>query len=163
MNEEQTSTSQELTIALTTLKSYQGDVQHADTKAANVSMLHLGAASMMATQTESLLSVWQQGSVLTGVAVVLIATFAAGFLVAGHHLAAALGAGTQGNGRRGSARIAFPFATDPQAMVREMRPVIAALANTAQAKHGRVRRAVPWTAAMLVSATLWTALSVVVN
>ncbi|MEV4455160.1 hypothetical protein [Microbispora sp. NPDC049633] len=152
-----------LTVALTTVGTFQGYVQHADAKVATVTTVHLGAAAVAATQMGALTGLRAPGSpaALGVVAVVLVTLYVAGFLVAGYHLVQGLRprlGGPDGPNRFG---LAGPARGRSQVSVmqqeREAWLLVGTLAELSREKHRRVGRALPWTALMLVATLLWLA------
>ncbi len=153
-----------LTVALTTVGTFQGYVQHADAKVATVTTVHLGAAAVAATQMGALAGLRAPGApaALGVVPIVLITLYMAGFLVAGYHLVQGLRprlGGPDGPNRFG---LAGPSSGSSQVSVtqqeREAWLLVSTLAELSREKHRRVGRALPWTALMLVATLLWLAL-----
>ncbi|WP_327046900.1 hypothetical protein OG320_03075 [Microbispora sp. NBC_01189] len=154
-----------LQVALTAVGAFQGYVQHADSKVATVTTVHLGAAAVAATQIGVLAGLRAPGRpVLLGVAaVVLLALYAAGFFVAGYHLVQGLRprlGGPAGPNRFGLAG-GEPGSAPPANVTRQEQEawlLAGRLAELSRDKHLRVGRALPWTALMLVATLLWLAL-----
>ncbi|GIH60828.1 hypothetical protein [Microbispora siamensis] len=153
-----------LTVALTTVGTFQGYVQHADAKVATVTTVHLGAAAVAATQMGALTGLRAPGAPIAPgvVAVVLVTLYVAGFLVAGYHLVQGLRprlGGPAGPNRFG---LAGPGSGSSRVSIaqqeREAWLLVGTLAELSREKHRRVGRALPWTALMLVATLLWLAL-----
>ncbi|GLW07860.1 hypothetical protein Misp01_29900 [Microtetraspora sp. NBRC 13810] len=156
-----------LTVALTALATFNGYVQQAETKVTAVVTVHLGAAALAATQSGGLAPLWAAGLPTAAAAVVLLLTFALGFLSAGYHLAIALRPDLRaplGANRFGLVRTAENAAPSPsrvKTQMEEIRLLVEVLAEVALRKHRRVRSALPWMALTFASVILWTVLNAV--
>ncbi|MEN3534307.1 hypothetical protein AAH991_04260 [Microbispora sp. ZYX-F-249] len=152
-----------LTVALTTLGTFQGYVQHADAKVATVTTVHLGAAAVAATQMGALAGLRAPGApaALSVVAIVLITLYVAGFLVAGYHLVQGLRPRLGGPGGPNRFGLAGPARVTSRVSVPQQEQeawlLVGTLADLSREKHRRVGRALPWTALMLVATLLWLA------
>lgn len=156
-----------LTIAFTTLATFNTYVQQAESKVAIVITVHLGTAALAATQSSGLARAWAAGAPAAAAAVVLLLSFGAGFLAAGCHMVLALRPdlrGPTGYNRFGLVRAARLRTLPPagvEAQVEEIHSLIEVLTAVAMHKHRHVRRALPWMALTVVSVILWTVVSTV--
>ncbi|MER5649226.1 hypothetical protein [Streptosporangium sp. NPDC002524] len=152
-----------LNIALQALTIFHGYVQQADAKLATVATVHLGFTAVAATQAGDLGQAWRSGSPPAVAMVILVVLFAAGCLVAGHHLVAALRprltkpAGPNRFGLIRAAEVPSPASAAEQQ--REAWSLISTLADVALRKHERIRRSLPWMALMPFAIVTWLALT----
>ncbi|OUC99785.1 hypothetical protein [Streptosporangium minutum] len=160
---EELSAVESLNIALQTITIFHGYVQQADTKLATTATVHLGFTAVAATQVGSLGNAWTNGLPMAAAAVIIVLLFTAGFLLAGHHLIAALRprlAGPAGPNRFGLVRTGeVPSQADPAKQQREAWALISTLADIALHKHNRIRRSLPWMILMPISTMVWLALA----
>lgn len=135
------------TMALTVMNTFQGYLQHADTKVATLVVVHAGAAIAVIATPSSLTA--RHGAV----ALAVLALFAGAFLMSGHHLIQALRPRLTASippSAFGLMGVSVTPPTDPRVQrdaAWEMARIFAEIART---KHEHVARAIPWTAAMLL-------------
>ncbi|MDL4772813.1 MULTISPECIES: hypothetical protein [Thermomonosporaceae] len=142
----------DLTVTLALLNSFQNHVQHADTKVSTLLAVHAGTALAVVAAQDGPLD--QAGPAWS----VLLAVFVLALAVSGYHLLQALRPRLHGPRRYSRFAIACltgdaepPASADPASERAEAWAMIRLLADLARAKHAKVARAVPWTAAMLVA------------
>ncbi|MEU8277552.1 hypothetical protein ACFYOK_18130 [Microbispora bryophytorum] len=153
-----------LTIALTTLGTFNGYVQQAEAKVTTVVTIHLGAAALAATQAGGMAPLWAAGPASAVGATILLLSFCVGFLVAGYHLALGLRPNLKGPGGVNRFGLVRPAKADrPTAPVgkqlEEIQLLIEVFRTVALRKHRRVRRALPWMALTFASVIIWTAIT----
>ncbi|MGV9772050.1 hypothetical protein [Streptosporangium sp. NPDC003464] len=157
------SAAESLNVALQTLTIFHGYVQQADSKLATTATVHLGFTAVAATQIGSMGKAWTGGPPLAVAAVIVVLLFTAGFLVAGHHLVAALRprlTGPAGPNRFGLVRTdGVPSPADAVRQQREVWSLISTLADVALHKHERIRRCLPWMVLMPIATVAWLALT----
>ncbi|WP_433540446.1 hypothetical protein ACQP10_34785 [Streptosporangium sandarakinum] len=156
-----------LNMTLVRLGVFQTYIQHADAKAGTLVAIHAGTAALAAGNVDTATALWKAGVAPGVVGVALLACFACGFLIAGHHLIAAIRPRLKepaGSNRFGLAGYA-PGATEAQQrqddleeQAREAERLINVLADVARAKYARITRAVPWMVLMFVTTVTWMAL-----
>lgn len=152
-----------LNVALQTVTIFHGYVQQADAKLATAATVHLGFTAVAATQAGSLGSAWTNGPLPAVASVIVVLLFAAGFLVAGHHLIAALRprlTGPDGPNRFGLVRVGGElWSDDAVRQQREAWSLISTLSDIALHKHERIRRSLPWMILMPIATVAWMVLA----
>ncbi|MFG1947525.1 hypothetical protein [Nonomuraea sp. NPDC048826] len=157
-----------LTVALTSLDTFNGYVQQAEAKVTTMVTIHLGVSALAATQVGAV-APHLAASLPSAVGfAALLSIFCVGFLIAGCHLALALRPDLRapyGVNRFGLVRPTKagrpPASTTKQ--LEEVRLLIEVLTTVALQKHRRVRRALPWMGLTSVSAILWVAVAALVK
>ncbi|MER7504812.1 hypothetical protein AB0L05_29020 [Nonomuraea pusilla] len=153
-----------LTIALTTLGTFNAYVQQAESKVTTAATIHLGAAALAATQAGSMAPLWAAGPASALGALILLVSFCTGFLVGGYHLALALRPDLKGPGGANRFGLVQPPGQDrapvpAEKQLEEVLLLIEVFRAVALRKHGRVHRALPWMALTFASVILWTAMA----
>jgi hypothetical protein len=144
------SPTEDLHVALNLISSFQGTIQHADTKAG---MLFAGQAVLIGTAVAAPLEVRPQW-----LAWLLTWGFLAGLLGTAWHLGAAIRprlSGPYGSNRFSLRQVAGQVAPGADRPVRrhqqEAWQLAALLAGTAIEKHRRIQRSLPWAALTMLA------------
>lgn len=153
----ETHRSEDVTIALTAMSTFQGYVQQADAKVSTLVVIHAGAAvAIMASQTT--LTAHPRPAALA-----TFALFALALLASGYHLVQALRPRMHPPHRLSRFAITGMMSDDPIVDASaEAWQMARLLAELAEVKNRHIARAIPWTAAMIVigvAAALVTALT----
>lgn len=141
----ETHRSDDVTIALTAMSTFQGYVQQADAKVSTLVVVHAGAAvAIMASQTTL-------AARPRPVALVTFALFALALLVSGYHLVQALRPRMRPSHRPSRFGIIGMMSDRPiDDAPAEAWRMARLLAELAEVKYRHIACAIPWTAAMIV-------------
>ncbi|WP_336214072.1 hypothetical protein [Nonomuraea sp. LPB2021202275-12-8] len=148
---------EDVASALATAAVCQNSVEHADTKAGVLIMVHAGGAAMLAGQIGPAFGIVRGGGWFALLGLAMFAMFAVSFVASGHHLAQALRPDLRPPDRPSRFSIVCrPSLTagrsDPAQEAEEAWAMARLLGEIAERKHRRIATAIPWTCLMVVGA-----------
>ncbi|MFE0156357.1 hypothetical protein ACFWY5_55150 [Nonomuraea sp. NPDC059007] len=154
---------EDVVAALATVSVFQNYVQHADTKAGIVVVVHAAGATLLAAQSGAAPKILGASAAL-GWSV--LAAFAVGFLAAGYCLARAVSPSRRlVHSRYGisGAPETPPDHTDLRRQYAEAWAMITTLAAIARKKHRHVAGAIRWTYVVILSTTVWSVAALLIR
>ncbi|WP_101787990.1 hypothetical protein [Nonomuraea indica] len=140
--------------------SFQGFVQHADTKAIALVAAHIGGITIMAAQGAAAGAMLERSMPTPVLATCLLGLYVVGLMVSGYRLLAAIRPTTAApliasRFSISGATVVTPRPDDLQDQFAEAWELNRLLSRIAEAKHRHIRRAVPWTCATLATTVAW--------